>query len=600
MSIVDASVIDQPTNSGSASGEYALQKPSGNRRLLLALISTGDVQGGGEYKAYPTSVTFDGLEMVEAVKSEANSSGYIASCFIYYLDDQTLPTATGTYPVTASFEDGWVEAASLSLIELDSVDQSNPIAGIASETDFGQSTLLEPSDSGSLLISIAHVNNDGGNPPTLSVKSSAATTVYVVTEGAQGETWFDKEDSGGLAYEEGASAIGWTVDISTRHQAHSAIAIAYEAGIPAIRTEKIYEPNQDSPVADANNVTVRIWKSSSISGAPDDVLTNQTISDGILESRPTGMDVGDSVSYQLSWTTSADNDRFIEAKDQTVEDATAAPTDGSGEGWRSGSLGYSSQSSSPSPDSGPWPDNLLAYEDFESGDLNDPPPGMTWGTGTSTSVHPGIGTDGSYALRFLYSGNTDPEEDAWAEHEFVMDGEYSELWVGFRLFVASNYHHRDVSPSNNKLCAIYMDGYSSKGEGPTVIWNMWDDNAGGSRVAVHYAWGSNNTANSHVQHTPFITYPDDQGRSMQLAFRVVAASARGADDGIIELWRRWDDEGTRVRLHEMTDADIAPAPDNPVQGWKQGKVLGWANSGFDNDTAMVVDDFVVSENSLVD
>ena len=71
---------------------------------------------------------------------------------------------------------------------------------------------------------------------------------------------------------------------------------------PGIRSVVLKEPNEaNSNAANASNVTVRIWHGATFSGAPDEVLTDQSIADGVLEFEA-AVDVDDPVSYQASWT----------------------------------------------------------------------------------------------------------------------------------------------------------------------------------------------------------------------------------------------------------------------------------------------------------
>lgn len=86
---------------------------------------------------------------------------------------------------------------------------------------------------------------------------------------------------------------------------------------PGIQTETIYEPNADTAVADASNVTVRIWNAATISGAPVETLLNQTLSNGVLTCEPAGVSVNDDVSYQLSWTAGGET-RFLEVQGASI------------------------------------------------------------------------------------------------------------------------------------------------------------------------------------------------------------------------------------------------------------------------------------------
>lgn len=206
-----------------------------------------------------------------------------------------------------------------------------------------------------------------------------------------------------------------------------------------------------------------------------------------------------------------------------------------------------------------------------------------------------VARDGAVSLRFEYS----PGVNSWSEQRFSLDAALPEVWISYWLRVPTNFRHSSNSPSNNKLFALWMDGYSSKGDGPTVIWEFWNDGAGGSKLAYHYSPGGYVTAGGHRQHTQFIRYPDDQGRWMKIVMHVRAASGDGANDGVIQLYRRWENESSFTLFHEDTNADIAPPAGGP-NGWKAGYLMGWSNPGYSETTEWLLDDFKLSASSLLE
>lgn len=139
--------------------------------------------------------------------------------------------------------------------------------------------------------------------------------------------------------------------------------------------------------------------------------------------------------------------------------------------------------------------------------------------------------------------------------------------------------------SNNKLWAIWMDGYSGGGWGPTVIWEFWPDGSGGSELAVHWSRGEHTGAGSHRMGTPFFVVPEDRGTFFDITTRVVAATSRGSNDGVIQLWVRKAGESEPTLIHDVRDADIAPPVEEPdddelPRQWANGYLMGWSNSGY--------------------
>ena len=232
--------------------------------------------------------------------------------------------------------------------------------------------------------------------------------------------------------------------------------------------------------------------------------------------------------------------------------------------------------------------DVFMTESFESGDLvKSNSQGFKWQGPNNTEVIKGIsrpGSQGDQALKFHYAAG-----QYMAEQRFDLGTPYRELWLRYWLQVPENFEHTKTQPSNNKLFALWMDDYSSKGDGPSVVWEFWSDGKGGSQLAVHYSAGKYTITGSHLQHKPFISYPADQGRWMQVLIHVKAASSRGSNDGIIDTYRRWQDEASFTLLHRLTDADIASPPAGP-NGWKAGYIMGWSNPSYTKNTDWIVDD----------
>lgn len=239
----------------------------------------------------------------------------------------------------------------------------------------------------------------------------------------------------------------------------------------------------------------------------------------------------------------------------------------------------------------------LFFDSFESGDLSKTnSEGFRWLSPNKTSVVSSEAIDGSRTLRFLY-----PATNYMSEQRFDLGGAYRDIWFQYWLRVPTNYSHAAENPTNRKLFALWMDGYSSKGNGPTIAWEFWRDSGGGSIVAFHYSAGGYKVMGPHLQYTPFISVPGDRGRWMEITLHVKASSNSTSEDGVIEMWRRWQGESDSQRklIHRTTNADIA-APSGGPNGWAAGYIMGWANVAYSQDTQWLLDSFTVSTSSLLD
>lgn len=256
-------------------------------------------------------------------------------------------------------------------------------------------------------------------------------------------------------------------------------------------------------------------------------------------------------------------------------------------------------------------------DDFESGDLSSTnAEGFRWTSDVETSVVNGeavvwngedvhipiadgkdwTAIEGTHSLRFRY-----PANEPWAEQRFDLGAPHPDLWVRFWVRVPLNYvHGAEDTPRNQKFLSIWMDGYSSRGDGSTVWLGFWPTGADGtdSNLAVTYSAGGYTASRAYQQYQPFITSSRDRGRWMQIVFHTRAQSAPGVADGVMETWRRWEDEESFTKLHEVLDAEIRIATGGPA-GFQRGYLMGWANGHYAEETEFLLDLFEVSDAPLV-
>lgn len=63
--------------------------------------------------------------------------------------------------------------------------------------------------------------------------------------------------------------------------------------------------------------------------------------------------------------------------------------------------------------------------------------------------------------------------DNQTEQRFSWVTPRKDVYMSYWIFVPSNYDHTDNYTANNrKVLAIWMDDYSNKGTGGTVLWEM--------------------------------------------------------------------------------------------------------------------------------
>ena len=261
-------------------------------------------------------------------------------------------------------------------------------------------------------------------------------------------------------------------------------------------------------------------------------------------------------------------------------------------------------------------DEYFFSDTFESGTLTDedhssfkwsgynssgvvtsiPTPQVLSGTGIGTNV---AGKDwkarlGNNALRVVY-----PAGKFWAEQHFDLGQGLQEVWFKFDLRVPTNFTHENQGPgipSNSKLFYVWMDDYSYKGKGATVGWEYWKGSDGISALAVNIQSDNANRHTGHQHHFDFINSKTDKGKWMSLVFHLKTSSKDGAADGVVSLYRKWDDEDEFVRYHHVTNAILPPQ----FGGFRQGYLMGWHNGHYAQDTEWLIDNFIVSSENILE
>ena len=193
---------------------------------------------------------------------------------------------------------------------------------------------------------------------------------------------------------------------------------------------------------------------------------------------------------------------------------------------------------------------------------------------------------GNYSLRFRYQAG-----EAWAEQRFSLGRNYPEVWFSYWIRVPVNFTYPS-SGLNNKWFAVWTgaSGYDKHGD---VTWQL---RGNGSGANIVYQDGG--VLAGEAGSTSFISVPGDRGRWMHVVIQVVASSSAVANNGVIRLYRRWDEDANYALIHEKLNANTYN-PDEAMQGISHGYIMGWANSAYEQDTEWLVDDFTVSTTTLL-
>lgn len=240
----------------------------------------------------------------------------------------------------------------------------------------------------------------------------------------------------------------------------------------------------------------------------------------------------------------------------------------------------------------------LFVDSFESGSLSATnADGFRWGGTNKTGIVNSSATvfganlfsgtgwtakTGAHSLRFQY-----PATNYMSEQRFSLGRHYTEIWIGYWIRVPLNFTQ---GGGNNKFAAFWTNVYDGSGD---VTWQMRPTSGGNAKLVVQ----DGGTTQYEVDAaTNFINVSTDRGRWMQVAIRMRPATASGANNGIIEFYRRWSNESSYTRLYSKTTARFYEGG----QGIHEGYLMGWANAPYSVDTEWLLDDFTVSIESLID
>jgi len=211
-------------------------------------------------------------------------------------------------------------------------------------------------------------------------------------------------------------------------------------------------------------------------------------------------------------------------------------------------------------------------------------PTRVWADGPTADRWPGHDfrcISGSFCLRLRY-----PAGNFMAEQRFSLGRPYADLWLRYWLRVPGNFSH---GAQNNKLAALWMQQYDGPGD---VTWQTRPNAQGGAQLLVQDGGVAVPEITAAGQ---FIRVPADRGRWMQVVIHLQPATAPGANNGVIEFFRRWQDETAFRRLYRKSNAGFS----DPGGGVRYGYLMGWANEPYAEETEWLIDDVTVSGQSLL-
>jgi len=233
---------------------------------------------------------------------------------------------------------------------------------------------------------------------------------------------------------------------------------------------------------------------------------------------------------------------------------------------------------------------LIVSDDFEN-EL-----ASFWGSTPWTGISDEFPKDGNYSLRFQFNGV--PEgEDSWAEARFDLGDEYTELSIKFDLYIPSNYEHRAHNAgqgwTNNKFFRLWKDAYDDSEKVGASMWNEFDNgssqtgnNTYNSRLSLDYRVTTGTSSTNLTE--DFIAQANDLGQWMSIVIYIKAPT---------------DTTDTEFRFYKNGQLFLEDTFNNNwepgTQGYQKGYLLGWANSGFTEETILYIDNVAFYDGDIM-
>lgn len=240
---------------------------------------------------------------------------------------------------------------------------------------------------------------------------------------------------------------------------------------------------------------------------------------------------------------------------------------------------------------------IIFQDDFESCDRTKTQNGFEWSVGTRTSVNSVNPQGGNCALEFAYQAAVDGK-DSFSEQRFFLGGNYPDIWIKYDLYIPANYYHRTqtIGATNNKGFVMMWEGdYGSPGM--MLNPNFWADGSGQSTTTL-FLWvpGNNDPLNKASRHyssayflDPYSIRSSDRGKWMEVITHYRYASAAN-NDGMVQIWLT-PQGGSQRQILSIVQGNWYSAN---TLGFDKGYLLGWANSGFAEETKFYIDNVVFS------
>ncbi|MES2935673.1 MAG: hypothetical protein V4805_19545 [Pseudomonadota bacterium] len=171
--------------------------------------------------------------------------------------------------------------------------------------------------------------------------------------------------------------------------------------------------------------------------------------------------------------------------------------------------------------------------------------------------------------------------------EFAVRGEYPDTWTANITNTTRSQVRAAVrtgASTNNKLAAFWCDGYSFKGQNPTVVFEARPVAGRYSSAYAKFSIDKQVAGADSGEFDDFITAAQ-LGKWMDVVYYAKLGSAVGVSDGQIGMWIKREGESSFTQKINLTNLPLWKRAGNNA-GFREGYVHGAQNSGYFETTVL--------------
>ena len=208
-------------------------------------------------------------------------------------------------------------------------------------------------------------------------------------------------------------------------------------------------------------------------------------------------------------------------------------------------------------------------------------------------VSDAIAHSGTCSLKFTF-GAGPAGDDAWSEQRFGLGKKLSEVYLQWYQYFPSGHeepwvgpryaHRNDKGPDNNKFLRLWDEDYGQYRL--KLGFSTMPTRNGDSQIITEYGTNRKGVGPFGSKGDSRGITDERRGRWLKIQVRVRLASLYN-NDGVIEMWV----DGVKT----ISNRNLPLYPQGGAGNYlRNGYLMGWANSGFDESSVTFIDDFTIS------